>query len=71
MQTRLAPGDVVVMFTDGVTEAVNANNQMFGDERLERLVNECVSLRAEEIRQRILDEVLSFRQGCRKATTSH
>jgi serine phosphatase RsbU (regulator of sigma subunit) len=62
-QTRLAPGDVVVMYTDGVTEAVNADNQMFGDERLEKLVKESVSLSAEEIKQRILDEVLSFTRG--------
>jgi serine phosphatase RsbU (regulator of sigma subunit) len=62
-QTRLQPGDVVVMYTDGVTEAVNADNQMFGDERLERLVMESVSLSAEEIKQRILDEVLSFTRG--------
>jgi serine phosphatase RsbU (regulator of sigma subunit) len=62
-QTRLAPGDVVVMYTDGVTEAVNADNQMFGDERLERLVKDSVSLSAEQIKQRILDEVLSFTAG--------
>jgi len=62
-QTRLAPGDVVVMYTDGVTEAVNADNQMFGEERLEGLVRESVSLSAGEIKQRILDEVLSFTAG--------
>ncbi len=62
-QTRLAPGDVVVMYTDGVTEAVNADNQMFGDERLEKLVKQSVSLSAEEIKRRILDEVLSFTAG--------
>ncbi len=62
-QTRLAPGDVVVMYTDGVTEAANAGNQMFGDERLESLVRESVNLSAEEIKQRILDEVLSFTAG--------
>src|SRR5262245_16490970 len=62
-QTRLVPGDVVVMYTDGVTEAVNADNQMFGDERLEKLVGESVNLDAEEIRQRILDEVLNFTAG--------
>ncbi|HEU0173080.1 MAG TPA: SpoIIE family protein phosphatase [Blastocatellia bacterium] len=62
-QTRLAPGDVVVMYTDGVTEAVDADNQMFGEERLEKLVKESVNLSAEEIKQRILDEVLNFTAG--------
>jgi sigma-B regulation protein RsbU (phosphoserine phosphatase) len=62
-QTRLAAGDVVVMYTDGVTEAVDADSQMFGDDRLENLVKESVSLSAEEIRRKILDEVLSFTAG--------
>lgn len=62
-QTRLTLGDVVVMYTDGVTEAVNAENQMFGDERLERLVKESVNLSAEEIKRWILDEVLRFTTG--------
>jgi phosphoserine phosphatase RsbU/P len=62
-QTRLAPGDVVVMYTDGVTEAVNADNEMFGDERLEKLVREGVHLGAEEIKQWIMDEVLNFTAG--------
>jgi phosphoserine phosphatase RsbU/P len=62
-QTRLAPGDVVVMYTDGVTEAVNADNQMFGDERLEKIVREGVHLSAEEIKQWIMDDVLNFTAG--------
>jgi sigma-B regulation protein RsbU (phosphoserine phosphatase) len=62
-QTRLSPGDVVVMYTDGVTEAVNAANEMFGDDRLEDLIKRSVNLSAEEIKQRILDEVLSFTRG--------
>lgn len=62
-QTRLNPGDVVVIYTDGVTEAVNAKNEMFSDERLEELVKQSVSLNADEIKQRILDEVISFTSG--------
>ena len=51
------------MYTDGVTEAVNADNQMFSDERLENPVKASVNLSAEQIKQRILDEVLSFTHG--------
>jgi serine phosphatase RsbU (regulator of sigma subunit) len=36
---------------------------MLGDDRLERLGKEGVNLGAEEIKQRILDEVLSFTAG--------
>ncbi len=62
-ETRLVSGDVVVIYTDGVTEAVNTNNEMFGDERLENLVRENVNLSADEIKKKILDEVLSFTRG--------
>jgi len=62
-QTRLNSGDVVVIYTDGVTEAVNTDNEMYSDERLETLVKESVSLNAEQIKQRILDDVLGFTRG--------
>jgi len=62
-QTRLNPGDVVVMYTDGVTEAVNADHQMYTDERLENLIKEGVNLGAEQIKQCILDDVLGFTRG--------
>ena len=35
---RLNPGDVVVLFTDGVSEAMNAHGVDYGEDRLERLV---------------------------------
>lgn len=62
-QTKLNPGDVVVMYTDGVTEAVNSDNEMFGEDRLEELIQRNVTLSAEQIKQRILDEVISFTRG--------
>ena len=38
-ELQLAPGDIVYLYTDGVTEATNANNELFGDERLLEAVN--------------------------------
>lgn len=32
------PGDSVVLYTDGVTEAANANRELYGDERLTRTI---------------------------------
>ena len=35
----LAPGDKIFQYTDGVTEATNANNELYGMERLEKVLN--------------------------------
>lgn len=61
--TKVEAGDAIVMFTDGVTEAVNGSGEMFGDERLERLVTRAVKSSAERIRDSILEEVLEFTRG--------
>ena len=37
--TTLAPGDRIFQYTDGVTEATNADNTLYGMERLERVLN--------------------------------
>jgi sigma-B regulation protein RsbU (phosphoserine phosphatase) len=62
-ETKLEPGDVLVIFSDGVTEAVNTSNQMFGNQRLEQLVKKNEGLSAKEIKDRIEQEVLAFTRG--------
>ncbi|HLL52433.1 MAG TPA: PP2C family protein-serine/threonine phosphatase [Myxococcaceae bacterium] len=55
--TRLEPGDVMVLYTDGITEAMNAQGELFGQERLlsefERLGGQSV----EEIRDGLMARV--------------
>jgi len=62
-QLYLDKGDIVVTFTDGINEAMSAEMEEFGDERLKALVAECASLSADETLQRIKDEVHAFTQG--------
>jgi len=38
-ELQLQPGDVLYLYTDGVTEATNAQEKLYGDERLQRLLN--------------------------------
>lgn len=38
-EVKLTPGDIVYLYTDGVTEATNANNELYGEDRLLNLVN--------------------------------
>lgn len=38
-EVQLAPGDIVYLYTDGVTEATNADNKLYGEERLLEAIN--------------------------------
>jgi sigma-B regulation protein RsbU (phosphoserine phosphatase) len=53
-------GDVIVLYTDGISEAMNADSDLFGDARLGRLVAEHGHLDAGELRERILREIEAF-----------
>jgi len=59
----LGAGDVVLLFTDGVTEAMNEAGEPFGEERLAALVEEHGDLPFEELRERILREIHAFVGG--------
>ena len=56
----LHKGDVLVFYTDGITEAMNTRNDLFGDARLGRLVTEHGHLDTSDLRERILREIESF-----------
>jgi sigma-B regulation protein RsbU (phosphoserine phosphatase) len=57
---EIGRGDLFVLYTDGVTEAMNDSSELFGEARLSRLVEEHGHLRSAELRERILREVESF-----------
>jgi len=59
-QLDLSPGDVVLLYTDGVTEATAPDGQLFGDERLLRVVAEGRGLPAQEIAAAIAAAVHGF-----------
>jgi len=56
----LRPGDVYLFFTDGITEAMNTEDDYFGDARLGELIEEHADLPAEELRERLLREITAF-----------
>jgi phosphoserine phosphatase RsbU/P len=57
---ELAPGDRVVLFTDGVTEACNSEGQEFGESRLLRILEDGRALPAATLQDRILAAVADF-----------
>jgi sigma-B regulation protein RsbU (phosphoserine phosphatase) len=56
----LEAGDVIVFYTDGITEAMNTASDLFGDARLSRIVEEHGHLESGELRERILREIEAF-----------
>jgi serine phosphatase RsbU (regulator of sigma subunit) len=56
-------GDVLFLFTDGITESINDQQEMFGDERLTALFLEnCSSTQdVEKIKNNIIQELKNFR----------
>ncbi|OPX69031.1 MAG: sensory histidine kinase AtoS [Methanoregulaceae archaeon PtaB.Bin056] len=56
----IGTGDVVVIYTDGVTDAMDTQEQFFGEDRLYSIIRESAHLTAREILDRILSEVREF-----------
>ncbi len=56
----ISPGDVIVLYTDGITEAMDTEGELFGDEALARVVASNWRLDAAGIRERVLREVKAF-----------
>jgi serine phosphatase RsbU (regulator of sigma subunit) len=60
---HLRGGDIAILFTDGVTEAINTKQEQFGQDRLVKLIAESHTLSAQEIVKRIEREVTAFSEG--------
>ncbi len=62
-EITLSSGDVVVLYTDGVTEAINNEEEQFGQSRLLAIAEQFRSLSASDIIKRIQQEVFEFSSG--------
>ena len=60
---ELAPGDVVVLYTDGVTEVRAGRKELFGHRDLADLLARSAGLPADSIAQRVQDAVLDAANG--------
>ena len=53
-------GDLFLLYTDGISEAMNAADDCFGEERLGTIVEEHSHLPSDQLRERILREIAAF-----------
>ena len=56
----LRPGDLYLFFTDGISEAMNAHDECFGEPRLGELIQAHAHLPSAELRERVLREIAAF-----------
>ncbi len=56
----LFPGDKIILYTDGITEARNLQNEMLGDERFLEIIKENYKCSTEELSSTLYNSVLSF-----------
>ena len=56
----LHPGDMLLLYSDGVTEAANAAGEEFGEDRLARILRESAAPDAESLVGEIVERVSAF-----------
>jgi serine phosphatase RsbU (regulator of sigma subunit) len=62
-ESELHPGDTLVLYTDGMTEAENQDEEEFGEERLEAVCVEHRGRSAEEMAEALHEELERFVDG--------
>ncbi len=60
---KMQPGDVAILYSDGVTEAMNLRREEFGEERFAKVVAAGRRSTAIEIRDLVMDEIQRFQAG--------
>lgn len=62
-EIQLEPGDKLILYTDGVNEAINSRREQFGVQRIIELVLEHGNRSAKELQHTIIEAVETFSEG--------
>ena len=57
---HIGNNDIIVLYTDGITESINADDEMYGVSRLEAVIRKQAAGSADEILEAIFKEVLEY-----------
>ena len=60
---QLAEDDILIVYTDGITEAMNPQRHLFGEERFLQVIRKNGNLRVEPFVTKLKDEIHSFTEG--------
>jgi phosphoserine phosphatase RsbU/P len=60
---HLVPGDILLFFSDGLTEAANREGKFFGNGRIREILAANAHLKSSELADKLLEEVQEFTQG--------
>ena len=64
---QLEPGDTLVMFTDGVTEAMNPENKEFGTGQLMTILSGLAGKSSQQIIEVVKDAIKDFSDGAEQS----
>lgn len=62
-ELQLKPGDRILLYTDGATEAHDPEKNLYGTERLKMVLEKSVSLKGEEVLDSIIKDIENFVKG--------
>jgi sigma-B regulation protein RsbU (phosphoserine phosphatase) len=60
---EIKPGDLLVMYTDGITEAMDKSLHEYGEERFRRCVERVLRLPASQVRESVISDIHGFTSG--------
>lgn len=66
-ETELKPGSFLLLYTDGLTEAMNAHHQQFGLQRVKDVVNEHLGVTSQQLLDSLLSASSEFVNGAEQS----